>query len=99
MATANARSRGGTVPDASVPPLWRNANPSRQRVDIPIAQVAGHDDDGYRERADGAGHQGNDRPGTFRTRVGGQHQHRDVDVVVDDVEDLLGRIALADHAL
>src|ERR1700730_16855788 len=37
--------------------------------------------------------------GTFRPGIGRQHQHRDVGILVDDVEDLLGRVALADHPL
>ena len=36
-------------------------------------------------------------PGPSGAGIGGQHQQRDIGVLVDDVEDLLGRIALADH--
>jgi len=38
-------------------------------------------------------------PGPSAPRIGGQHQHRDIDILVDDVEHLLRRVALADHAL
>ena len=44
-------------------------------------------------------HHADQRAGTFGARIGGQHQHRDIDVLVDHVEELLGRIALADHPL
>src|SRR6266436_6651620 len=93
MATANARSRGA---DQHFPSRIRRL---RQAVDLLVAQIAGYDGDGNRERADRLGHGGDDRAGALRPWIGGQHQHRDVDVLVDDVEDLVGWVALADHAL
>src|ERR1700733_5903178 len=73
--------------------------PSRKRVDLLVGEIAGHDGDRNREGADRLGHDGDDRPRSLRAGIGRQHQHRDVDVLVDHVEQLLGGIALADHAL
>src|ERR1700686_538101 len=97
MATANARSRGGMAPMPTFSALLVK-RVLGQRVDVRVAQIAGHDDDRYRKRADRVGHHGDDRAGTFRAGIGGQNKHRDVDVLFDDVEHLFGRIALADHA-
>src|SRR5690349_5182495 len=51
---------------------------SGQRVDIRIAEVAGHDHDGNRERADGIGDHGHQGSRAFRARAGREHQHGDI---------------------
>src|ERR1700754_56591 len=52
---------------------------SRQRVDLLVGEIAGHDGDRDREGADRLGHHGDDRPRSLRAGIGRQHQHRDVD--------------------
>ena len=44
-------------------------------------------------------HHADQGAGAFGARIGRQHQHRNIDVLVDHVEDLGGRIALANHPL
>src|SRR6516165_2774359 len=70
----------------------------RQCVDFLVAQVTRHDDDRDREGADGACHRADDRTRTLGARTGGEDEHRNVDVLLDHVDHLLGRVTLADCA-
>src|ERR1700746_1262804 len=74
---------------------WR----SRQGVDVGIAKVARHDNNGDRERTDRVCYRGDEGARSLGARIGGQHQHGDVEVLLDDLENLLGRGAFSDHAL
>src|SRR5215212_4266166 len=71
----------------------------RQRVEILVAQMPRHHRDRNRiiaRRLSEARHQ---RSRSFLAGSSRQHQDRDVLVFVDQLEDLLGGIAVADHAL
>src|ERR1700751_456282 len=97
MATANARSRAEWLP-CRAPPCPRKGWTLRQGVDFGVTQIAWHDDDRNRKGADRVRHRTDDRTGTLRAGTGREHEHRNVDVLLDHVDHLLGRVTLADRA-
>src|SRR6478735_7443037 len=74
---------------------------SRQRLDVLEQQFARDDGYGDRELAGvGADRQRrHEWPGTRGLLGGAEHEHRDVFILVDLLEDLLGLLALPDHLL
>src|ERR1043166_1403895 len=100
IASEATQSRTAGRMDCFVARAPRNdESTSRQRVDVLVAEVARHDGDGNREGADHLGHGGDNWSRTLGAFVGRQHQHRNIDVLVDHVENLLGGVAFADRAL
>src|SRR3954464_1436749 len=73
---------------------------TRERVDLLVAEPAGHDHDRDREGRGGlAGDRRHERPRPFRPGAGGEHQEGDVLVGLDHLDDLLGLGADPDHLL
>src|SRR5882757_10505338 len=81
---------------------WRRAvevQPSRQGVQIRVAEVPRHDRDRNREVAGSLADTGYQRSRPVLPGGGGEHQDGDVLVVLDQVEHLLCLLAFADYAL
>src|SRR5215212_3756025 len=73
---------------------------TRERVDLLVAEPAGHDHDRDREGRGGlSGDRRHERPRPFRPGAGGEHQEGDVLVGLDHLDDLLGLGADPDHLL
>src|SRR6266446_4699306 len=69
---------------------------SAHRVELGIAQMARHDGDRDREGSGRTAEAGDQGARPLAVHAGRQDQHRDVLVLVDELEDLLRGIALAD---
>src|SRR6266496_858606 len=76
-----------------------NRTQSRQRVEFLVAQVSRHDGDRDWERARRLANIADERVRSFDIDAGAKHEGGDVNVLVDEVEDLLSLVAVADHAL
>src|SRR5258707_2597319 len=63
-------SREENASKQEIKPDDRELGGLRQRVDFRVAQIAGHDGNGDRERADCIGHCGDDGAWAFRPRIG-----------------------------
>src|SRR5438132_73758 len=97
MATIKARSSPRMAVNPSIPAYPGPSSALRQGVDLWVAQIAWHDGDWNRKRTHHFGQRGDDRAGALGTGVGRQNQHGDIDVLLDHVENLFGRVALANN--
>src|SRR5262245_2975147 len=71
---------------------------SRHRIELLVGEVAGHDGDRDGKLAGALADAGDERSRPLLAGRGRQHQDGDVLVVLDEIEDLLRFLALADHA-
>src|SRR3954453_18100584 len=76
-----------------------DANRLRQRVEVLVAEVSGHDRDRNWIIARGLTETRHQRPRTLLAGSSRQHQDRDVLIVLDDLEDFRGLLAVPDYAL
>src|ERR1044072_8643888 len=83
----------------SFAPRTSMRRPLRQRVEILVTQMPRHDRHGNRIGADRLPEARDQRPRPLLAGPSGEHQDRDVLILVDQLEDLLGGIAVADHAV
>src|SRR4029450_7058562 len=72
---------------------------SRHRIELLVGEVAGHDGDRNGKLAGVLADAGDERSRPLLAGRGRQHQDGDVLVVLDEIEDLLRLLALANHAL
>src|SRR5436190_1386143 len=84
------------------PVKWARRAPAdslRHRIQVFVAQVAGHDGDRDRKGAGGLDQARDQRAGALLAGAGGKNQRRDLLVLVDQLEHLVGLVAFADHPL
>src|SRR5262249_35724655 len=84
---------------AFFPARWQAPHGSRHRVEVLVAEVAGHDGDRNWKIARVLADAGHEWARPFLACSGGQHQDGDVLVVLDEIEDFLRFLPLPDHAL
>src|ERR1700678_3786247 len=70
-------------------------SPSREGVNFPVGEVAGHEGDGNGIIARGAADSGDKRAGAFGTGAGAEDENENVFVLVDQFQDFLGLCALS----
>src|SRR5215467_326532 len=84
----------------SVGQVNSGAKSSTHRINLFVVQLPRHDRHRNRKGAGGAAHEmGDQRPWPFGADAGGEHQHGDIFVFLDKLENFLGHLAFADHAL
>src|SRR5216684_476812 len=71
---------------------------STHRVDLVVVQMPGHDRHRNRKGACGAAEMGDQRSRPFFVHRCGEHQHDDIFVFLDKLENFFGHLAFADHA-
>src|SRR5258708_2671211 len=77
----------------------RRARSSTHRIDLFVVQLPRHDRHRNRKGARGAAHEmGDQRPRPFVAHPCGEHQHGDILVFLDKLENFFGHLAFADHA-
>lgn len=65
----------------------------RQHIQIDVIEIAGHHCDGDGKSPGGFRQHGDDRPRAYPPGARGENEHRNVDVLVDDIENLFARVA------